>query len=97
MKIRYKFSARIWRHDGIGAWHFVSLPKSLSQEIREHFQWREEGWGRMKSNAIINDIEWETAIWFDKKHDTYLLPIKSDIRKRNSLNENDIVDLTIIL
>jgi len=85
-KIAYNFSARIWRHPSPGGWHFVSLPKSLSLEIRENLKWQEEGWGRMKVLAEISHHTWETAIWFDTKMDTYVLPLKAEIRKKLTLD-----------
>lgn len=96
-KIKYDFSGQIWKQNANGAWFFVSLPKEISKEIREHLRWQEEGWGRMKASANVNGFEWETAIWFDKKLDTYLLPIKADIRKKAGLNLDDkiYVDISI--
>jgi len=49
----------------------------------------------MKSIAVIRETQWETAIWFDKKRNTYLLPLKAAIRKSESLEINDSVELTI--
>ncbi|MBY5951613.1 DUF1905 domain-containing protein [Algoriphagus marincola] len=96
-KIRYDFSAQVWKSPGMGGWVFVSLPQDLSQEIREHLSWQEEGWGRMKAKAEIKGFEWDTAIWFDKKHDTYLLPLKADIRKKTQVNVGDTISLRISL
>jgi len=93
--ITYQFTATIWKHGDVGGWYFVSLPAKLSQEIRTNLQWQEEGWGRMKSIAVIRETQWETAIWFDKKRNTYLLPLKAAIRKSESLEINDSVELTI--
>lgn len=84
-KIKFEFSACIWQHTGEGAWHFVSMPVDLATEIREHLQWQEEGWGRMKATAQIGGTTWETAIWFDKKHMTYILPLKAAVRKKEGL------------
>lgn len=42
----------------------------------------------MQAKAKIGNSAWETAIWFDTKRRTYLLPIKAEIRKR----ENVVVD-----
>ena len=84
-KIKYEFSATTWQYSSPGAWYFVSLPKGLSEEIRENFKWQEEGWGRLKATAKIGNSEWETAIWFDTKMNTYLLPLKSEIRKKENL------------
>jgi len=94
-KIRYDFSGKIWKHNANGGWFFVSLPEDVSKEIRENLQWQEEGWGRMKASANVNGFEWDTAIWFDKKLDTYLLPLKVDIRKKASLNLNDMISVRI--
>ena len=83
-KIKYEFSAKMWKHNSPGGWYVLSLPKILSKEIRENLKWQEEGWGRMKTVAKIGELTWETAIWFDTKMDTYVLPIKSEIRKKRN-------------
>lgn len=84
-KITYPFSAEVWKHSSPGGWHFISLPKKLAEEIRENLKWQEEGWGRLKVVAKIETSEWETAIWFDTKADTYFLPLKAEIRKKQQL------------
>ena len=84
-KIKYEFKTQMWKHNSPGGWHFVSLPKAISKEIRAHLKWQEEGWGRMKAVAQIEDRKWDTAIWFDSKMDTYLLPIKAEIRTKTNL------------
>ncbi len=96
-KITYSFSGKIWKSQGKGGWHFVSLPKNTSKEIRTHLQWQEEGWGRMKATASINNIEWQTSIWFDKKSDTYLLPLNAAIRKKAVLKLNDIISGVVLI
>lgn len=88
-KVKFEFSAKLWQYGGEGSWHFVSLPKDISNEIREHFQWQEEGWGRMKMVAEINEFRWETSIWFDSKMKIYLLPIKAEVRKKLKLKVED--------
>jgi len=96
-KIKYQFAGKVWQYSSPGGWHFISLPIEMANEIRENLKWQEEGWGRLKANAAIGNIEWETAIWFDTKHNTYLLPIKADIRKKAKIvTGNDIeVDIWI--
>ena len=85
-KIEYQFTAAIWQNSSPnGGWYFVSLPIEISSEIRENLKWQEEGWGRLKATAKISHTEWETAIWFDTKSKTYLLPIKIEIRKKKNL------------
>lgn len=87
-KIKYEFSSKLWKYNSIGGWHFISLPKAVSKEIRNLLKWQEEGWGRMKAEAQINEIKWETAIWFDTKKETYLLPVKTKIRQQAKLETN---------
>ncbi len=86
--VQYTFSAKVFHYSsttGMGGWHVVFMPKELASEIRENLKFMEEGWGRMKAVAKIGDTEWETAIWFDTKHETYLLPLKAEIRKKEKL------------
>ncbi len=94
-KIKYKFSAQPWQHASPGGWHFISFPKKLAKEIREAFKPEEEGWGRLKAMAKIGDSEWKTAIWFDTKMNTYLLPLKADIRKKEHLEIGEDVEVMI--
>lgn len=94
-KIKYQFSTKMWKHQPTGGWHFVSLPKTTSKEIREHFGWQEEGWGRMKVIAEYHRLTWETSIWFDTKMNQYLLPIKADIRKKTNLQIDVNIEMTI--
>jgi hypothetical protein len=93
--IPFDFEATLWKADGNSGWHFVSLPISLSQEIRHLFQKEEEGWGRLPVMALIRDTSWDTAIWFDTKNNTYLLPIKSEIRKKENISVGTIEKITI--
>ena len=94
-KIKYEFSAAIWQHSAPNGWYFLSLPTATAAEIRENLQWQEEGWGRMKVTANIGNAQWETAIWFDTQHNTYLLPLKAAIRKRENLQTGARVEVTI--
>jgi hypothetical protein len=94
-KIKYEFTARIWKHPSPDGWYFVSLPKAMADEIREHLKWLEAGWGRLKATARIGNSEWETAVWFDTKYSTYLLPVKAEIRKKERIEIDRTVDVLI--
>ena len=63
----------------------MSLPVDLAKEIRNTLGFEEQGWGRLSVTARIGNTEWKTAIWFDTKLDTYLLPLKAEVRRRESL------------
>jgi hypothetical protein len=96
-KIEYEFSAVIWQYSAPGGWYFVTLPGKLAKEIRKNLQWQEEGWGRLKAVAKVHDYNWQTSIWFDKKYDSYLLPIKAEIRKKFNLQNGNIIRVTILI
>ena len=93
--IKYEFTATAWQYAGQGGWYFVSLPADMSTEIRENLKWQEEGWGRLKAKAKTGNSEWQTAIWFDTKRMTYLLPLKAEVRKKENIIANQQISITI--
>jgi len=97
MKIHYTFESMLWQHASPGGWCFISLPADMASEIRENSGWQEQGWGRLKATARIGNSEWDTAIWYDTKHQTYLLPIKAAIRVKERLKVNTFVQATLWL
>jgi len=96
-KIKYEFSEKPWQHASPGDWYFASLPKEMAKEIRDSLKSEEEGWGRLKATAKIGNSEWKTAIWFDTKVDTYMLPLKAEIRKKEHIETGKQVAITIWL
>ena len=76
---------RKYKEEDTCGWNFLFMPHELAKEIRAMHKHQEEGWGRMKVTAKIGDSEWKTSIWFDTKNDTYLLPIKAQIRKKEKI------------
>ncbi|MFM9053207.1 MAG: DUF1905 domain-containing protein [Bacteroidota bacterium] len=94
-QIRYRFTARVWKYPCPASWYFVSVPNGVSKEIRRLSLGKEEGWGRLKAIARIGDAEWPTALWYDTRHHTYLMPIKAEIRKRVGISEGSNVKVSI--
>ena len=89
--IPFEFEAKLWQYTGKGGWYFLSIPANISLEIRSIFTTQEEGWGRLKTTATIHEVSWETSIWFSSKDNMYLLPVKTDIRKRTRIKAGDLV------
>ena len=96
-KIEYQFSTEMWRDKGESGWYFMTVPKNFSEEILQHLQWQEEGWGRMKATAMIGELTWKTSIWFDSKGGNYILPVKAEIRKKGALSEGDVLEVRIFV
>ncbi len=96
-KIKYAFSEKVGQHSAPGGWYFISLPKEMSKEIRSILKYEEEGWGRLKAIVIIGKTEWNTAIWFDSKKETYLLPLKLEVRKKENIELEKQIEVVILL
>ena len=94
---KYSFKAKMWKYDGSAGRYFVTLPKQLSVKIRKKHGLSEEGWGRLKTIAKIGNTEWKTAIWFDTKAKSYLLPVKAGVRKSEGLNADVLVSVILRL
>ena len=96
--IKYEFTAKVWNYSSTGGtcgWYIACLPKEMSKEIRENLKFLEEGWGLLKMTAKIGNSQWATAIWFDTKLQTYLLPIKAEIRKKEKIETDKDVKIMI--
>jgi hypothetical protein len=93
----YSFKAKPFHHSPTGGWVFVALPVKVSAQIRQKHKWDEEGWGRLKARACINNTEWNSAIWFDTKQNTYLLPLKAEIRKKENIEAGKTLRVSVFL
>lgn len=93
--VNYTFKGAVRQYQGSGAWVFVAMPENMAAEIRSLFKREEEGWGRLKVTASIGDTVWKTAIWFDKKANTYLLPVKAEVRKAENIRNEASLDIAI--
>lgn len=91
----YSFKGKVWKYKGLNGWYFVTLPSSLGKKIRKTHVSSEEGWGRLRTSAQIKKTQWATAIWFDTKIGSYLLPLKSTVRKAESIEINSIVKVDL--
>ena len=95
--IKYEFTGKphFYQEGGVCGWHFIFFPKDLAKEIRNNHKHQEEGWGRMKAMVKIGGTEWKTSIWFDTKNDTFLLPVKAEIRRKEKIEIDKSVDVTV--
>ena len=93
----YSFKGKVWKYKGPSGWYFVTLPKAFARTIRRAHGLSEEGWGRLKAKASIGDCKWQTAIWFDSKAVSYLLPIKASVRKEAEISAGVSVSVTLQL
>ena len=91
----FQMKAKVWLYPGPAAWHFISLPKKEAKIIRENFSAISRGFGSLKVEVTIGQTSWKTSIFPDKKHDTYVLPLKKDIRTKENIKLDQTVTFTI--
>jgi hypothetical protein len=94
-----EFEAELWawearRDDG---WTFVSLPAEASEEIRDLTGGRRRGFGSVRVRASIGGTTWKTSIFPDSGRGVYVLPVKRDVRKAESLAAGDVAIVTVEL
>jgi hypothetical protein len=91
----YKLRGKVWLYPGMAGWHFVSVPKSKSKEIKELFATNLRGFGSIPVNVTIGKTSWQTSIFPDKKSSTYVMPLKADVRKKENIKAGKTINYTI--
>lgn len=86
---------KVWRWPGLGGWHFVYVPKELTEKIKK--VGKTYGSGFVKIEAKIGKSSWSTALFPHKKEGIFLISIKQSIRKKESIFEGDLVKVKIKL
>ena len=97
MQKTYTLTADVWLYPGMAAWHFITLPVRTADEIKFLFNEEKRGWGSLRVTVTMGKTTWKTSIFPDKKTNSYLLPLKADVRKKEAINAGDTVkfDLTV--
>jgi hypothetical protein len=93
----YQFDTTLWVAQGNGAWHFVSLPEQVSDDILEQVGTPGRGFGSVRVGVTVGDSRWDTSIFPDSKRGTYVLPIKKAVRTAEGLAEGDVVTVGVDL
>lgn len=78
----YQLTATVWRYPGKASWHFITIPIDISAEINYYFDHAKKGWGSLPVTVTSQKVSWETSIFFDSKTQSFLLPLKVQIRKQ---------------
>lgn len=94
---KYSFKGNVWKYKGPAGWHFVTLHKALAKRIRKRHGLSEEGWGRLNTTVKVGRTKWVTAIWYDTKTDSYILPIKAAVRKAEDVCDGGLVVVILYL
>jgi hypothetical protein len=93
----YDIKAKVWLYDGKAAWHFVTLPQDLSDQIRFLTAEAKSAWGSIRVSAKIGGTVWKTSLFPDTKARAYVLPIKADVRKKEKIKAGGTVTVKLEL
>jgi hypothetical protein len=94
---RYEFTTELWLHPGPAPWHFVSLPAEVSDDVRALTDGSRTAFGSTRVEVRIGETTWSTSIFFDRKRDCFLLPVKADVRRREGIGDGDRVKVHLAL
>lgn len=92
---KFSIKAKVWRWSGIGGWHFVTLDKDLSAEIKKVA--KPYGAGFVRIRVTLGRTSWETALFPHTKSKSYLISIKAAVRKKEDIWEGDDVVMRFVL
>lgn len=93
----FTFDATVWEHDGDAAWHFVSLPEDVADEIAERSAGRTRGFGSVRVEVTIGASTWRTSLFPDGRRGTYVLPVKRAIRTAEGLADGSRAGVSLEL
>lgn len=85
----------IWTGEN-GSWHFLTVPEEFSGEIRAHAMAALRGFGSVKVEAAIHDVNWRTSV-FPVKSGGYFLPVKAEVRRKAGIAAGDEVTVKLEL
>lgn len=94
--LELSFTAKLWVYTGPGAWHFLTLPTETAQQIK-FFHGKHYGFGTIRVKAVIGDTEWKTSLFPDKASNSFLLPIKAGVRKKEVLLAGNQAKVKILI
>jgi hypothetical protein len=89
------FTAPLWRWEGDGGWYFITVPEVLSDEL-EDAHGGQRGFGSIRVEATIGATIWQTSLFPSSKHRAFVLPVKKQVRTRESLDEGDRADVRLV-
>ena len=85
----------VWLYPSVAGWHFVSVGKSESEEIKKTYSVKRRGFGAVPVFVTVGKTNWETSIFPEKQSGKHLLPLKAEVRKKESIGEGDTITFSI--
>lgn len=94
--MEWTFDAELWLWKADAAWHFITLPEEVSDEI-EDVAIHRRGFGSLRVEVTIGGSQWSTSIFPSKEIGSFLLPVKKAVRSAEGLSEGDTCTVRLTL
>lgn len=91
----FKLKSRVWIYPGPSSWHFVTLPKKDSDDIKMFRSPIRRGFGAIKVKVTVGKTSWLTSIFPDKETKSYILPLKRDVRKKEEIRADQLIQYSL--
>jgi len=91
--LHFSFDGDIWFWRGPAPWYFVTVPEEQCRDIKAISGVVTYGWGMIPVTVHIGKSKWKTSLW--PKEGSYIVPIKTSVRKAENLEEGDSVTIRL--
>jgi hypothetical protein len=95
--MEYSFPARLWMTTGDSAWHFVTLPHDVADDIEERTADTRRGFGSVRVSVTVGSTTWMTSLFPDTKAQSYVLPVKKRVRDDEGLRAGDRIEVSLCI
>lgn len=95
MPTEFTFTATVWLWKADSAWHFISLPIDVADDLEELSQGLTRGFGSVPVEVGSGAVAWRTSVFPDKKSGTYILPLKKQVRQELDIAEGSRITVSL--
>mgnify|MGYP001350635521 CR=1 FL=1 len=87
--MEWDFEAEVWLWKSDAAWHFLTLPQDVADEI-EDLPINRCGFGSLRVEVTIGSSSWGTSIFPSNESGSFVLPLKKPVREAEGLGVGDV-------
>lgn len=98
MQPHITWSGKVWKYKGPAGWYFVYLSHIASKKVATAVAkgMHTVGFSFVPVTARVGNSSWKTTL-FPTKEGVYLLAIKAAVRKKEKIDEGDVLRITCTL
>jgi hypothetical protein len=92
----FTFVASLWRWKGESPWHFITVPFEVADDIDDATPLK-AGFGSIPVTVTVGETTWSTSLFPSKEMESYILPMKKEVRASEQLSPGDDVSVRLEL